>query len=102
VVSLAAYLASKIEPGAGRGEDPVPEGDPEVVRAALTAMRRRMRGEAQGRVVLGGRRAGFLGEIPGVMEEAVGRARRRNAAAALFGGGIRRHNCRYPARPPDR
>jgi hypothetical protein len=60
-----------IEPGAGRGEDPVPEGDPQVVRAALTAMRHRMRSETQARVVLGGRRAGFLGEIPGVMEEVI-------------------------------
>jgi hypothetical protein len=60
-----------IEPGTGRGEDPVPEGDPQVVRAALTAMRHRMREETQGRVVLGGRRAVFLGEIPGVMEEVV-------------------------------
>jgi hypothetical protein len=60
-----------IEPGAGRGEDPVPEGDPEIVAQALTAMRRHMRKATDGRVVLGGRRARFQGEIPGVMEEVI-------------------------------
>jgi len=40
-------------------------------RRALTGMRRYMATKTQGRVLIGGKRTGFQGEIPGLVEEAL-------------------------------
>src|SRR5690606_10576473 len=45
--------------------------DPALRRASLTSMRRYMLRQQDGRVFLGGRREGFQGELPGLMEEAL-------------------------------
>ena len=55
----------------GRSESPAPEMDPQVVERALTSLRRRMAAETMGRVLIGGRRSGYLGRMPGVVEEAL-------------------------------
>jgi hypothetical protein len=60
-----------IDPGEGRDEKPLPETDREVVGRALTALRVYMGGITQGRVLLGGRRHGFQGALPGILEEAL-------------------------------
>lgn len=59
-----------MDPADGRGETPMPVNDLDVRRRALMAMRRYMCDRTDGRVLLGGKRRGFQGEIPGLMEEA--------------------------------
>jgi hypothetical protein len=59
----------RIDPKTGRGEAPAPETDPRVVAESLTGLRRWMRDHSHGRVVVGGRRSGYQGAIPGVLEE---------------------------------
>ncbi len=61
----------EVDPTDGRGEAPVSVDDPGLRRQALTAMRRYMRDHINGRVLLGGKRHNFQGEIPGLMEEAL-------------------------------
>ncbi|MGW7418870.1 hypothetical protein ACWGJB_02160 [Streptomyces sp. NPDC054813] len=58
------------DPAAGRGEAAEPT-DPAVARSSLTAMRRYVRDRSHGRLLVGGRRAGFQGELPGLLEEAL-------------------------------
>lgn len=62
---------AEIDRAAGRGEAPVPVEDPGEQRRALTGMRRYMQRHTSARVLLGGKRSGFQGEIPGLMEEAL-------------------------------
>lgn len=60
-----------VDPAAGRGEDPAPEADPETRRRALTGMRRHLMRHADAHLLLGGKRGGFLGAMPGLVEEAL-------------------------------
>jgi hypothetical protein len=66
-----------------RGEEPAPAPDHSV--AALTGMRRWMTRNTTGRVLVGGKRAGFQGRYPGLMEEAL-LALRDNQPVYLAGG----------------
>lgn len=61
------------EPLAGRGPEAVPESEMNetLKRGSLTAMRRVMAKETDGRVLLGGKRTGFSGNLPGLVEEAL-------------------------------
>jgi len=59
-----------IDPLSGRGEDPEPVGPDETARG-LTAMRQFMTHRSHARVLLGGKRSGFTGRLPGLMEEAL-------------------------------
>ena len=59
-----------IAPDQGRGEEPQ-SPPPEVRAQALTALRRFMIGETDGRVFMGGKRSGFTGAMPGLLEEAI-------------------------------
>jgi hypothetical protein len=68
VVCLSAD-GHRINPRGGRGEDSEPETDPRVVVESLTGLRRWMRDHSHGRVVVGGRRRGYQGAMPGVLEE---------------------------------
>lgn len=61
----------EIDPGEGRGEEPRPVDDPRVREQALTSLRRYLGAHTQGRVLIGGKRHGFQGELPGLMEEAL-------------------------------
>jgi SLOG cluster2 len=82
----------EIEPESGRGEEPVPEQDPQVQQAALTAMRGYLCEHSQARVLLGGRRHGFEGRMPGVMEEAIMSLRRNQPLYPASGyGGVTLH-----------
>jgi hypothetical protein len=58
------------DPLAGRGEDTLPVPDDERV-LGFTAMRRYMSERCSARLLLGGRRAGFSGRLPGLVEEAL-------------------------------
>jgi hypothetical protein len=61
------------DPYADRPEDGLDVGavDQQIIRTALTAMRRYSVRQTQGRVLLGGKVAGFQGELPGLAEEAL-------------------------------
>lgn len=54
-----------------REEAPPPEVDAETTRRGLTGLRQHMVRATQGRVLIGGRRNGFQGDMPGVLEEAL-------------------------------
>lgn len=58
------------DPTADRGTDPE-EVDPETTIRSLTAMRVRVTEQTDGRLVMGGKRDGYLGRMPGVIEEAI-------------------------------
>ncbi|MEU7059163.1 hypothetical protein [Streptomyces sp. NPDC046197] len=60
----------EVDPAAGRGAAPE-EVDPHTTATALHAMRRHVRDRCDGRVLVGGRRSGFSGSLPGVLEEAM-------------------------------
>jgi hypothetical protein len=59
-----------VDPLSGRGEDPEPVTPQDTARG-LTAMRRFMTQRSDARVFLGGKRSGFTGRLPGLMEEAL-------------------------------
>lgn len=52
----------------GRSEEPAPVADEEIA-CGLTAMRRTAVRETQGRFFIGGRRSGYRGLMPGLLEE---------------------------------
>lgn len=62
---------TQINPSEGRTELPEPLTDPDVRARALTALRRYMAVRTDGRVLIGGKRHGFQGIFPGLMEEAL-------------------------------
>jgi hypothetical protein len=59
-----------IDPLSGRGEEPEPVTSEDTARG-LTAMRRFMTQLSHARVLLGGKRSGFTGRLPGLVEEAL-------------------------------
>jgi hypothetical protein len=61
----------EIDPGAGRSETPIAERDQAVIRRGLTSLRRTMASQVRGRILLGGKKAGYQGDMPGVLEEAI-------------------------------
>jgi SLOG cluster2 len=62
---------AETDPARDREDAAQPVADPALRRRALTGMRRYMATHTQGRALLGGKRSGFQGEIPGLMEEAL-------------------------------
>ena len=59
------------DPFANRAVAAAPITDAAVVRQGLTSMRQHVTNFCQARVLLGGRRVGFSGDMPGVVEEAI-------------------------------
>lgn len=55
----------------GRGEHPPEPLDADTTAHSLTSLRRHMATQTEGRVFLGGKREGFEGEMPGLLEEAI-------------------------------
>jgi hypothetical protein len=55
----------------GRGADPVPVTSASIRMQALTGLRVYMAQNENGRVIVGGKRTGFEGAMPGVLEEAI-------------------------------
>jgi hypothetical protein len=60
----------EIEKNRDRDEAPRPVDDPDEVAESLTSLRRVIVSETQTRIFIGGRRSGFMGRLPGVLEEA--------------------------------
>ena len=60
-----------IDPYKNRATEPSPETNEKARKASLTAMRCYMARNTDARVFIGGRRKGFQGELPGVVEEAL-------------------------------
>ena len=60
-----------IDPVQGRPDEPVPETNEDVWKQSLTSMRRYMAENTHGRIFFGGKREGFQGDMPGLVEEAV-------------------------------
>ncbi len=60
-----------IDPAAGRDEAPPPPVNDATRQRGLTGLRRYMARHTNGRVLIGGRRDGFQGEMPGLLEEAI-------------------------------
>ena len=60
-----------IEPAQGRPEEPTPEADQDVWKRSLTSLRCYMARNTHGRIFIGGKREGFQGDLPGLVEEAV-------------------------------
>jgi hypothetical protein len=60
---------SPVDKAADRDDAPVPVEDRSLRAEALTSMRRYLRDVSDARVVIGGRRDGFQGAMPGVIEE---------------------------------
>lgn len=56
---------------ADRPAEAVPETDPAVMKKSLTSMRRHLTERSDGRIFIGGKRSGFQGHIPGIVEEAM-------------------------------
>ena len=70
IVCLDAY-GHEIDPSRDRPDQPSPETDRDTCKASLTSMRRYMSNNTNGRILIGGRRSGFQGELPGIVEEAL-------------------------------
>lgn len=47
------------------------ELSPDIIAGSLTAMRKTVTGMSDARVILGGKRRGFVGTMPGILEEAM-------------------------------
>ena len=60
-----------IDPVANRSKDPVPELDESVRSRSLTSLRLYMARKTSARIFIGGRRKGFEGNMPGLVEEAI-------------------------------
>nr|VFK80009.1 MAG: hypothetical protein BECKSD772D_GA0070982_10796 [Candidatus Kentron sp. SD] len=60
-----------IDPAVGRTEEPVPEPNPIIQKQGLTALRRYMAKNTEGRIFIGGKRTDFTGNWPGLVEEVV-------------------------------
>jgi hypothetical protein len=60
-----------IAPNSHRRPEPEPVNDEKVRRDSLTSLRQFMTGQTKARVLIGGKRAGFEGNMPGVLEEAI-------------------------------
>ncbi|MBK5232640.1 MAG: hypothetical protein JJE13_06630 [Thermoleophilia bacterium] len=69
VVTYLDPNGNTLDPSTGRGEEPVELGDDEVSRS-LSGLRNYMIGITNARILVGGKRSGFQGEIPGLLEEA--------------------------------
>ena len=61
---------AEIDPGVGRGEEPVPVED-DTVDDSLTSLRTFMTSVTDARLLLGGKESDFEGRMPGVIEEAM-------------------------------
>jgi hypothetical protein len=60
-----------IEWQSGRRNEPEPVTDGGLIERSLTSLRQFMAGQTSGRVLIGGKREGFQGRLPGVLEEAL-------------------------------
>ncbi len=87
IVCLDA-AGNRVEWGAGRGEDPDLILDAGIRAQSLSNLRIHMSQQENGRVIIGGKRTGFDGVMPGILEEATLSVKNRQSLyiAGGFGG----------------
>lgn len=61
----------EIDPASGRSEAAPGPGDAQTESDSLSGLRRYMTTQSAGRILIGGKREGFQGAMPGVLEEAI-------------------------------
>jgi len=61
----------EIDPASGRSEAAPGQVDAQMESESLSGLRRYMTGRSAGRILIGGKREGFHGAMPGVLEEAI-------------------------------
>lgn len=61
----------EIDPAAGRSDDAPGPVDAKTQGDSLSGLRRHMTAQSAGRILIGGRREGFHGAMPGLLEEAI-------------------------------
>nr|VFK57919.1 MAG: hypothetical protein BECKTUN1418D_GA0071000_107116 [Candidatus Kentron sp. TUN] len=71
ITYLDAKGKPRKDPTRGRTEDPAPETNERIRKRGLTSLRRYMAENTSGRIFIGGKRTGFTGDWPGLVEEAV-------------------------------
>lgn len=74
VFGSVTYLSAEGKPmqvASDRNEAPEPIDDPALVVQCLSAMRRYMAEQLDGRIFIGGKREGYRGACPGLLEEAL-------------------------------
>ena len=82
-------VGNTVDWGKGRGADPEPVSDQNIREKSCTLrLRLRMSQNENGRILIGGKRTGFEGAMPGVLEEAITSLRRGQPLylAGGFGG----------------
>lgn len=62
---------NRVDPVANRPKNPVPEPDESIRRRSLKSLRHYMAHNTDARIFLGGKREGFQGNMPGLVEESV-------------------------------
>lgn len=71
IIECLDLAGNPTDPQKDRKEVPVHELNREIQSLSLTNMRRHLCDVAQGGIFIGGKREGFLGEMPGLLEEAI-------------------------------
>lgn len=79
---------AEADPATGRTKTPPEPEDDDVLRQSLTGLRRYMTENTHGRILIGGKREGFQGDMPGLLEEALFAVERSQPVylAGGFGG----------------
>lgn len=87
LICLDAH-GQETDPAAGRSEAAPGPGDAQTESESLSGLRRYMTAQSAGRILIGGKREGFQGAMPGVLEEAIlaVEARQPIYIAGGFGG----------------
>jgi hypothetical protein len=94
---------TEIDPKLGRGEAAPGPVDAQTARDSLAALRRYMTSRSHGRILIGGKRAGFQGNMPGIVEEALFavQAKQPLYIAGGFGGAAWDIACAIRLSSPD-
>lgn len=80
---------NRIDPVANRPKNPVPESDENIRRRSLKSLRHYMTLNTDARIFLGGKREGFQGSMPGLVEEAINALKARQPVYLVGGfGGV--------------
>lgn len=70
-ITYLDVAGNRIDPVANRPKNPAPEPDENIRRRSLKSLRHYMAHNTDARIFLGGKRAGFQGNMPGLVEETV-------------------------------
>lgn len=87
-ITCLAPDGNPLDPVKDRTEEASPESEESVCIQSLSSLRRYMADNTDGRIFIGGRREGFQGNLPGLVEEAIMAVEKRQPIylAGGFGG----------------